>query len=207
MLIKPRVVEPGYQKRWALETAELLRHAPDTWLLLVIIFAAMGYVAYPILGTGQAILCVWQMFVAVELVRVASEGPVHIADLVMAFRRAGPRSVQYLREAPYPTRMVLGFSCVPVLLNLVSFIAGWDTPLHALLDFDPSSPHAWLFARNSPLACSEYGVMWAVCMAGTQYFALTVIFGIVEARTLRSLAAIAIGMNQQAAIFSIAAGS
>jgi hypothetical protein len=206
MLIKPRVVEPGYLKRWARETFELLRQAPETWILLAIIFAATGYIAYPLLGTGQAILCVWQMFVAVELARIASEGPIHIPDLVKALRLAGPRSLQYFREAPYPTLMVLGFSCFPILLRLVPFIIGWDTPLHALVDFDPSSTHAWLFARNSPLACSEYGVMWGVCMAGTTYFALTVMFGVAEGGTLRSLTFMAISMNRQAVFLSIAAG-
>lgn len=199
----PRVVEPGFKQRWARETLELFRLAPDIWLLLVTLFAMMGYVAYPILGTGQCLLGAWQMFVAVELVQVASERPVTMHDVAVAARLALPRTIRLVQQAPNPVMFAVIFSGVASVFHIIAFVLSGDTLASQFFSFNPSGLYDWIFSRTSPLICSVYGVMWGVSMAGTFYFTLMVMFGIEDGKLLRVLARASMAMNSQAGTFAL----
>jgi hypothetical protein len=200
MLIEPRQVEPGSQRRWTRETLELLRRAPEVWILLALIFMATGFVAYPILGTGQVFLGLFQMYVVLHLAQVAGERHVQLRDIFDAFRLAGPRYAVFLRTGIklWSVRLVLGMSSVATLAHCVLYSLGDGNPVQQFYSFNAGHIGAWLWQRQSPLFCAFYGVMWCAVMHGPLLMPVTVVVGNCDARLGRTLSLYAFALNRTA---------
>lgn len=200
MLLKPRQVEPGYLRRWTRETLELLRRAPEVWILVVMFLMATGFLAYPFLGPGQAFLGLFQMYVVLHLARVAGERHVKFTDIFDAFRLAGPRFVAFLRTAIKLRSIlfVLGISCLASFSHWMLYFLEGGNPIQQLYSFNPTDIAAWLWHRQSPLFCTFYGVMWCAVMDGPILMAITVVAGNCDAELGRKLSLQAFALNRTA---------
>lgn len=155
MTLEPRIVEPGYAKRWPREALDLFHRSFHAWFALAVIFclflAVVPYSGVLAIPAGLAMY-----YLSVELAAFSDRRELALADLTGLIRTAGSHALALVWCRRW--LLLITFSLSYALVRAMPHMATNAEPV------DLSNGWSWCFGIDSPLVMAT-AALWA----GTYY--------------------------------------
>lgn len=168
MVIEPRVVAPGFARRWTGEAMELMARSFHLWFGVAVLFCAFSAIAYPMPPMAMIPFGLFFYFVSVEFAAASDEREVTVSDIMPIMRTAVLGVIQDIWAKRWVFLLIVG-----IMVYTLYFDAELQRKTAAAeanaTPVDLNNIMTWIVGPASPLAQTALIMLFGSVMQGRTF--------------------------------------